>query len=164
MDSKAIESRVSEAAQSYATFYVGDLFLGIEVTRVQELLRFQEITPVPLAPEVIQGLINLRGHIVTAVDMRRRLGFPPRSPDSMPMNLVLRSREGAVSLVVDEIGDVLELAQQDCEPPPATIKPEIREITDCIFKLDGTLLLALSAGALLQSLSNAAGFNGEKSC
>jgi purine-binding chemotaxis protein CheW len=80
------------------------------------------------------------------------------------MNLVLRAREGAVSLVVDQIGDVLELAKHNGEPPPPTLKPEIRGITDCIFKLDGTLLLALNAGALIQSLCDAAICNEEKSC
>jgi purine-binding chemotaxis protein CheW len=96
--------------------------------------------------------------------MRRRLNLTPRAATATPMNLVLRAREGAVSLVVDEIGDVLELAVDNSEPPPATLKPEIREITDCIFKLHGTLLLALSAGRLLQSLCDAVITFEEKSC
>lgn len=145
-----------ESVRSYATFYVGDLFLGIEVPRVQELLRYQDITPVPLAPGFIEGLINLRGHIVTAVDMRRRLELGPRPDGLTPMNIVLRARDGAVSLLVDEIGDVLEVSPDTAEPGPATMRPEIKDVVDCIFKLEDKLLLGLNAGRLLQSLCDAA--------
>src|SRR5438046_2560899 len=94
----------------YCTFMVADLFFGIDVRRVQEVLRGQEVTPVPRAPAVIEGLINLRGQIVPAVDVRRRLGLAPRSADAQPMNMVVRTEEGAASLLVDEIGDVLDVA------------------------------------------------------
>jgi purine-binding chemotaxis protein CheW len=92
---------------------VADLFFGVDVLRVQEVLRFQQMTRVPQAPEVIEGLINLRGQIVTAIDMRRRLRLPPRAGDQTPMNMVVRTEDGAVSLLVDEIGDVL-----DVDAPP----------------------------------------------
>src|SRR5579863_8804310 len=83
----------------FATFFVADLFFGVDVLRVQEVLRFQQMTPVPLAPDVIEGLINLRGQIVTAIDMRRRLRLPPRAGEKTPMNMVVRSEDGAVSLL-----------------------------------------------------------------
>ena|SRR5579859_1275825 len=95
--------------RQYSTFSVGTLFFGIEVLKVQEVLRYLEMTSVPLAPDVIQGLINLRGQIVTAVDMRRRLGLDKRAAGETPMNMVVRSDDGPVSLLVDEIGDVLEV-------------------------------------------------------
>src|SRR5580704_502420 len=95
--------------RQYSTFYVDKLYFGIEVLQVQEVLRYQEMTRVPLAPEVIEGLINLRGQIVTAVDMRRRLRLPPRAGTQTPMNMVVRTDDGAVSLLVDEIGDVLDV-------------------------------------------------------
>src|SRR5579883_2746531 len=87
-----------------STFFVADLFFGVDVLCVQEILRCQQMTRVPQAPAVIEGLINLRGQIVTAIDMRRRLGLPPRSGSQMPTNVVVRNDEGAVSLLVDEIG------------------------------------------------------------
>ena len=163
MEVTSARPRESAAVGSYATFYVGGLYLGIEVPRVQELLRYQEITPVPLASGVIEGLINLRGHIVTAVDMRRRLRLPPRPAEDTPMNIVLRARDVAVSLLVDEIGDVLTPPPESAAPPPATLRPELREIVARVFKLDEKLLLGLSAGLLLKSLCEAsASLDGER--
>ena len=127
----------------YSTFFVGDLFFGIDVLSVQEVLRFQEMTCVPLAPEVIEGLINLRGQIVTAIDMRRRLGLPPRSTDVHPMNMVVRTEESAVSLLVDEIGDVLEVEGSAFEAPPDNLAPEARELIRGVYKLKDRLLLVL---------------------
>ena len=77
---------------------------------MQEVIRHQAMTRVPLAPKLIGGLINLRGQIVTAIDLRLRLGLPERRPGQLPMNVVVRSEDGAVSLLVDEIGDVLEVS------------------------------------------------------
>src|SRR5271155_3083524 len=88
------------ASQQFSTFFVADLFFGVDVLNVQEVLRFQPMTPVPQAPGVIEGLINLRGQIVTAIDMRRRLGLSPRAGDKSPMNMVVRTADGAVSLLV----------------------------------------------------------------
>src|ERR1700720_824676 len=92
-----------QESEQLSTFFVADLFFGVDVLDVQEVLRFQQMTPVPQAPEVIEGLINLRGQIVTAIDMRRRLRLPPRGGDETPMNMVVRTGDGAVSLLVDEI-------------------------------------------------------------
>src|SRR5208337_5246018 len=98
------KSEVAETSGQFSTFFVADLFFGVDVLRVQEVLRFQQMTHVPKALEVIEGLINLRGQIVTAIDMRKRLGLPPRAGDKSPMNMVVRTADGAVSLLVDEIG------------------------------------------------------------
>src|SRR5579871_6291481 len=95
-----------QASGQFATFFVADLFFGVDVLRVQEVLCFQQMTRVPQASGVVEGLINLRGQIVTAIDMRRRLGLPPRRDGQTPMNMVVRTEGGAVSLLVDEIGDV----------------------------------------------------------
>lgn len=151
------------SAKRYATFFVGDMFFGIEVLRVQELLRYQEITPVPLASAVIEGLINLRGQIVTAVDLRRRLAIGPRPAGVSPMNIVVRSGDGAVSLLVDEIGDVAEAPSGSSEPPPATMKAAEKEIIDCVIKLEGKLLSVLNVDRLLQSLCGAAAQPGNES-
>jgi len=127
----------------YATFVVDDLFFGIDVLRVQEVLRYQELTRVPLAPVVAEGLINLRGQIVTALDMRRRLGLPGRDADRVPMNLVVRTEEGPVSLLVDEIGDVLQLDAADFEAPPDNLTAAARELVPGVYKLRDRLLLVL---------------------
>ena len=92
--------------------------------KVQEVIRYQEMTRVPLAPPVVKGLINLRGQIVTAVDLRRRLGLRERAATDLPMNVVIRTSDGAVSLLVDEIGDVVEVDDTTFERPPETVSDE----------------------------------------
>jgi purine-binding chemotaxis protein CheW len=126
-----------------STFYVGKYFFGIEVVRVQEVLRSQKMTTVPLAPPVIEGLINLRGQIVPALDMRRRLHLEPRAPEMISMNVVVRTDEGAVSLIVDDIGDVLDLDRENIELPPDNLAAEANGIINSVYKLKDSLLLLL---------------------
>lgn len=137
-------------SRQYATFYVGDLFFGVEVLQVQEVLRAQEMTRVPRADSVVEGLINLRGQIVTAFDMRERLGLGRREGNKPPMNVVIRSEDGAISLLVDEIGDVIEIKEENFEPPPATMTEVARETLEGVYKLPDRLLLVLSTDKVLQ--------------
>ncbi len=103
-----------------------------------------------MAPQIIEGLINLRGQIVTAIDMRRRLKLAPRKADAQPMNVVIRSDEGAVSLLVDEIGDVIEVSRSCYEPPPVTMPAAQRALVDGVYKLEGRLLLVLNTDRTLK--------------
>jgi purine-binding chemotaxis protein CheW len=112
---------------------------------VQEVMRTLEMTPVPLAPHAVRGLINLRGQIVTAIDLRRRLGLPERAADQEPMNVVMRTDDGAVSLLVDEIGDVIEVNEDAFEPPPDTLQGDARALIKGVYKLNGQLLLILDS-------------------
>jgi purine-binding chemotaxis protein CheW len=132
-----------EGARQFATFFIDGLLFGVEVLHVQEVLRFQEMTRVPLAPTVIEGLINLRGQIVMAIDMRRRLELPQRAAGETPMNMIVRTDDGAVSLLVDEIGDVLDVEEQTFERAPDNISPVTRELTTGVYKLKERLLLVL---------------------
>lgn len=129
--------------KQFCTFIVNGLFLGVEVLKVQEVIRYQEMTRVPLAPAMVQGLINLRGQIVTAIDLRRRLELPPRAGEDLPMNVVVRSDDGAVSLLVDEIGDVVEISDDIYERPPETLTGVARELIQGVYKLKDRLLLIL---------------------
>jgi purine-binding chemotaxis protein CheW len=129
--------------RQFCTFHVGNLFLGIEVQQVQEVIRYLEMTRVPLAAAAVRGLINLRGQIVTAVDLRCRLGMPLRNREERPMNVVVRDGEHAVSLLVDRIGDVLELEDDLFETPPSTVKANVRELILGAYKLPRQLLLVL---------------------
>ncbi len=133
----------------YCTFRVGEMFFGLEVEQVQEVIRFQSMTRVPLAPAEVHGLINLRGQIVTAVDMRTRMGLP-HLDDELPMNVILTGDYGKVSLLVDEIGDVIELADELFEHPPNTLGNDVRELVRGVYKLEGQLLLILDANAAIQ--------------
>jgi purine-binding chemotaxis protein CheW len=130
-------------SKQYSTFYLNGLFFGVEVLKVQEVIRYQEMTRVPLAPRMIEGLINLRGQIVTAIDLRRRLELPPRAEGQLPMNVVVRTDDGAVSLLVDEIGDVLEIQEDTYERPPETLNGVARELIQGVYKLKERLLLIL---------------------
>ncbi len=130
-------------SKQYATFHLNKLFLGVEVLKVQEVIRHQEMTPVPLAPAMIRGLINLRGQIVTAIDLRRRFDFPPLPEGQRSMNVVIRSDDGAVSLLVDEIGDVVEIHNDVCERLPDTASGIARELVTHVYKLENRLLLIL---------------------
>ncbi|MEI9811348.1 MAG: chemotaxis protein CheW [Acidobacteriota bacterium] len=139
-----------QGASQFCTFFVADLYFGLDVRRVQEVLRSQEVTPVPKAPAVIAGLINLRGQIVPAIDMRRRLGLPARKPGVEPMNMVVRTEDGAASLLVDEIGDVLDVDAASFEPVPDNLAAEQRELIRGICKLRERLLLVLDAERTLE--------------
>lgn len=127
----------------FCTFYLERHYFGLDVLRVQEVIRFQEMTRVPLAPPVVRGLINLRGQIVTAIDLRRRLELSERPADVTPVNVVVRTDDGAVSLLVDEIGDVLEVPEKAFEKPPDTLTGSARELIRGAYKLEQGLLLIL---------------------
>jgi purine-binding chemotaxis protein CheW len=137
------------SAVSLCTFRLGDLQIGIDVMLVQEVIRRQEATRVPLVSEVIHGLINLRGEIVTTIDLRRRFGLSPHGVDVETMNVVIRTAEGPVALVVDEIGDVIDADEALFELPPPTLTGAHREYITGVFKLDGALLLLIDLERVL---------------
>jgi purine-binding chemotaxis protein CheW len=136
-------TRQSTGTQQFTTFVLDGHLFGVEVETVQEVIRYQAMTRVPLAPGAVGGLINLRGQVITALDLRRRLGMADRPDGVLPMNVVVRTEEGAVSLLVDQIGDVVETDAASFETPPDTVAPAARELIRGAYKLDGTLLLAL---------------------
>jgi len=133
----------------FCTFYLDRSLLGVEVHKVQEVLRDQVMTPVPLAPDVVRGLINLRGQIVTAIDLRARLQRGPRKGEGRSMNVVLRTDEGAVSLLVDEIGDVVEVDVAALERPPENRSGVGRELIQHVVKVENELLLLLDTDKVL---------------
>jgi len=131
-------------ARQYCTFLLGDFFFGVEVEKVQEVIRYQEITRTPKAPAVVRGLINLRGQIVTAIDMLRLLEIGDYL-ERKPMNLVMRTEEGIVSFLVDEIEDIIEVDDSDFEHPPETLAGVARQLIRGAYKLPERLMLALDA-------------------
>jgi purine-binding chemotaxis protein CheW len=130
-------------SRQYATFEVDDQLFGVPVAIVQEVLSFSEYTPVPLAPKAIGGLFNLRGQVIAAVDLRVQLGLPARDLDGPAMNVIVRTDDESVSLLVDRIGEVVDLSEDAFEPPPDTLHGPMRELINGAFKLDGRLMLAL---------------------
>jgi purine-binding chemotaxis protein CheW len=130
-------------SRQYATFEVDDQLFGVDVHAVQEVLSFSEYTAVPLAPEAVAGLFNLRGQVIAAVDLRVQLGLPARRLEGPVMNVILRGDEEPVSLLVDRIGDVIELDDRGVEPLPDTVEGPGREMVVGTIKLADRLLLAL---------------------
>lgn len=125
------------------TFLLDNQMFGVDVQCVQEVIRYQEMTEVPLAPEAVCGLINLRGQIVTAIDLRTRLGLSARPESQLPMNVVVRGDDGAISLLVDQIGDVQEIEPEHLEAPPETLRGDSRSLIRAAYKLKSRLLLVL---------------------
>ncbi|MDP2360512.1 MAG: chemotaxis protein CheW [bacterium] len=136
--------------QQVCTFYLNGFFFGVDVKIVQEVNRFQSMTPVPMAPRVVSGLINLRGQIVTAIDLRRRLEMPDRDDSKAPMNVVIRDAETVHSLLVDEVGDVVSVDESTWEAPPDTLEGRMRELITGTHKLENQLLLLLDVKNLTQ--------------
>jgi purine-binding chemotaxis protein CheW len=130
-------------ATQYCTFQVGGHVFGIDVTRVQEVVRFQPLTRVPLAPREVSGLINLRGQIITTIDLRRRLRLADRAPGERPTNVLVSTAEGAVSLQVDLIEDVIDVDPSSIEPPPDMLSADLRRCIAGVSKQRDRLLLIL---------------------
>lgn len=135
-------SPASSPAQ-LSTFVLNGYLFGVEVATVQEVIRCQSMTRVPLAPPAFGGLVNLRGQVIAAIDLRRRLGFPDRTAGELPMDVIVRTRDGLVCLLVDQIGDVVDVSEEAFEEPPDTLLGIARALIRRVYKLDDTLLLSL---------------------
>ena len=142
---------MTDEQDQYCTFMVAEYCLAVEVRKVQEVLRYQKMTRVPLASRLVRGLINLRGQIVVAIDLRRRMGLPDRDPSQPPMNVILRTEQGAVSLLVDKIGDVCHAPRDLFEAPPETLRELGRELIRGVYKLPDRLLILLDAERAIAS-------------
>jgi purine-binding chemotaxis protein CheW len=140
---EALADRRTENNLQLVTFYLDGEFFGIQVGRVQEILLAQQMTPVPNSSDEVVGLINLRGQIVTAIDLRKVLGLaaPERVEDQT--NVIINFQDSADSLLVDKIGDVLEVATHRIEPPPSSMKGIERKHVEGVCKLEDTLLVML---------------------
>ncbi len=129
--------------EQVCTFSLEGSFFGVPVSLVQEVIRSLKVTRVPLAPFAVQGMLNLRGQIVTAIDLRRRLHLAERSGSDSPMHVVVRTPDGPVSLLVDEVGDVIEAPSEAMEAPPETIESVARPLVQGVYQLPDRLLLVL---------------------
>jgi purine-binding chemotaxis protein CheW len=135
--------------RDYVTMSIGGQLFGIPVLKVQDVLGNQTITRVPLAPVEVAGSLNLRGRIVTAVDVRLRLGLPKRENEKSAMSVVVEHQGELYSLLVDSVGEVLSLETRDYQRNPPTLNPRLREFSDGIYRLNDSLLVVLSVSSLL---------------
>jgi purine-binding chemotaxis protein CheW len=132
----------------WATFFLADEMFAVRVEDVQEVLMGQPLTPVPLAPSHVVGLLNLRGQIIPAVDLRKRLHFPPRVDDGASSLLVLKTDDQLISVVIDDIGDVLHLPPEEWQPVPDTLSELHRHFVFGICPIDKHLVLGLRVGTV----------------
>jgi purine-binding chemotaxis protein CheW len=140
---------VVQAATEYVTMSVADQPFGIPVLEVRDVLSQQRLTRIPLSPREVAGSLNLRGRIVTAIDMRARLDLPPRPADKMGMNVVVDYKGELYSLIVDKVGEVMALPPADYEKNPATLDQRWQSVSNGIFRLKESLLVVLDTTRLM---------------
>lgn len=142
----------------YITVYVGEQLFGIPVTVVQDVFEVQSLTRVPLSVPEVRGVLNLRGRIVTAIDMRIRLGLPTNEEGASRMAVGIEEGGEAFGLMVDSVGEVLSLQAQDVERSPANLDPRWQQVSSGVHRLESDLMVVLdvSKALELQSASVAA--------
>jgi len=135
--------------QEYVTASIGGQLIGLPILRVQDVFMPEHVTRVPLAPLEIAGVLNMRGRIVTLIDLRRRLGLSPRRPEGAMMAIGVEWRGESYGLLIDAIGEVLGLEGHTREPNPANLDPELARVSVGIHRLEAQLLLALDVDRVL---------------
>ena len=143
-------SHSSEFENQYVSFWIGDQLLGVPVKTVKEVLNPQHIATAPRARPEIAGLLNLRGQIVTAVNLRRRLGLPDLNSENKPLNVVVRHGGESFSLLVDDVGDVIDTSNQQLEAMPPTLGAAWRSFTTGVFRLEKRLFVIVNVAAILK--------------
>jgi purine-binding chemotaxis protein CheW len=142
-DEKASENEKVSSARQFCTFYLNCLLFGVESQKIQEVVTYRELRPVPLAPPVVTGLMNLRGQVVVALELRRRLEMPDRPAEMTPVCLVVRTAGGTVCLLADEVGNVVEVEEQTFEPSPETLPSRLRSVILGVHQLEHQLMHVL---------------------
>jgi len=131
------------SARQFCTFYLDRLLFGVESQNIQEVVTYRELRPVPLAPPVVSGLMNLRGQVVVALELRRQLELPERPAHMTPVCLVVRAAGGTVCLLADEVGNVVEVEDETFEPSPETLSRRLRSVILGVHKLERQLMHVL---------------------
>lgn len=148
MRSQSIQTGTAEA-DLVLTITVGGQTCGVPVLTVRDVLGTQSITPIPLASAEIEGAMNLRGRIVTAVDLRRRLGLPAREKGAQPMSVVVEHGGELYAMLADAVGDVVPLQAADRAANPPTLDPLWRDVSRGVHQRDGQLLILLDVDRVL---------------
>lgn len=132
-----------------ATFYIGDILMGVDIQKVQEINRHVDLTPVPHAPACVRGVINLRGDVVTVLDLRTVLDLEPAELNETSRNMIAKAGDEQVGLLVDRIADVVKVTRDEIEPPPANISGIEGRFFDGVYKMKSDLLIILNAEEVL---------------
>ena len=153
VDNRALSTYPGGNLEDFVTFFIGSQMFGIPVLRVQDILTPDQIAPIPLAPKEVVGSINLRGRIVTVIDVRTRLGLPPREKgkegNTGNMGVTVEQDSDLYTLLVDKIGDVIGLSKEFYEKNPATLDPKWREFSNGVYRPEDSLMVVLDIDNLL---------------
>jgi purine-binding chemotaxis protein CheW len=144
-----LEALQREDLENFVTFFIKDQMFGIPVLKVQDILTPDKIAPIPLAPPEVEGSINLRGRIVTVIDMRERLGLGHRNTADKPMGVTVEQNNELYTLLVDRVGDVVSLSADLYEDNPSTLDTLWREFALGVYRLDGPLMVVLDVDRIL---------------
>jgi purine-binding chemotaxis protein CheW len=143
----------NENVIEYVTVMIGDQLFGLPISRVQDVFMPDRLTRVPLASPEIAGVLNLRGRIVTAIDMRRRLGLPPRTDEKPSMAVGIELKGESYGLLIDTVGEVLKLADGTREPNPVNLDQHLARVSAGVHRLEGQLLVILDVDRVLEMAS-----------
>jgi purine-binding chemotaxis protein CheW len=146
-DNQAAGDQVTE----YVTVMIGGQLFGLPISRVQDVFMPDRITRVPLSAPEIAGVLNLRGRIVTAVDMRRRLGLPPRTDDKPSMAVGIELKGESYGLLIDAVGEVMKLGEDTREPNPVNLDVRLARVSGGVHRLDGQLMVILDVDYVLNT-------------
>ncbi len=131
-------------SRQFCTFFLNHLLFGVQSQKIQEIVSYRELRPVPLAPSAVSGLMNLRGQVVVALELRKQLELADRPANMTPVCLVVRAAEGEVCLLADEVGNVVEVDDETFEPSPETLSPRLRSMILGVHKLEHQLMHVLA--------------------
>ena len=134
----------------YVTVLIGEQLFGLPISRVQDVFMPERLTRVPLSSAEIAGVLNLRGRIVTVVDMRARLGLPKAEDGKVPMAVGVDLRGESYGLLIDQIGEVLRLPEASCEENPVNLDPRMAKLAGGVHRLDGQLMVVLDVDRVLE--------------
>src|ERR671937_561581 len=146
---------IGEQVTEYVTVMIGGQLFGLPISRVQDVFMPDRVTRVPLSAPEIAGVLNLRGRIVTAIDMRRRLGLPPRPDGRPPMAVGIELKGESYGLLIDTVRQVLKLADGTREPNPVNLDQHLARVSGGVHRLDGQLMVILDVDRVLETASDA---------
>ncbi|MFD2181886.1 chemotaxis protein CheW [Rhodoplanes azumiensis] len=145
----ANDNTSSDQLTEYVTVMLGEQLFGLPISRVQDVFMLERLTRVPLSQPEIAGVLNLRGRIVTAIDMRRRLGLPKREDGKKPMAIGIESKGESYGLLIDSVGEVLKLDETAREPNPVNLDARLARVSAGVHRLEGQLLVVLDVDRVL---------------
>jgi purine-binding chemotaxis protein CheW len=149
------DNTAAEQLIEYVTVMIGGQLFGLSISRVQDVFMPDRLTRVPLAPPEIAGVLNLRGRIVTTIDMRRRLGLPPRSDNKPSMAVGIDLKGESYGLLIDTVGEVMQLGEATREPNPVNLDPRLARVSGGVHRLEGQLMLILDVDSVLNGSAEA---------